>query len=257
MSLLYRLDASDTATLFADTGKTTAITDGTGVAAWTPKAGAVATDALQSVSANRPTYRANYASTGYAGVDFDGSNDFMTVAHSSGWDDTTAYEIVAVVYLASAVGTGFRMILQKTNTSSWANNGLHFAHQNSGISGGSPTYTQNGLPEFVGERILVYLRSSSTTGNQGNIGRTLWPFEWRRVASGNTTPSTNTEAVRIGSGYPSGFHFSGAIHEIRVYAGGETSGDLTTIWTDMAKRWGILSAGGMLVHPGMSGGMRG
>lgn len=259
MGLVYRLDASDTATMWSDTGKTTQITDGTAVATWAPKAGAVTTDAVQSTLANRPTYRASYLSSGYAAVEFDGSNDFMTIAHSSGWDSTTAYEIVAVVHLPVSAGAStFRVILQKTNTTGWTN-GLHFVHHNNTISGGSPSYQQNSMPEIIGERLLVYLRSSTTAGGQGNLGRTTWPFTWTRAnASGNTTPTTNTEAVRLGSGFSSGFHFNGVIHELRVYSGGETAQDITAVWADMASRWGILaSGGGMLIHPGMSGGMRG
>jgi hypothetical protein len=245
MSLVYRLDASDIATMWADTGKTTQITDGTGVATWSPKAGAVTTDAVQATSLNRPTYRSSYSSTGYPAVEFDGSNDFMTIAHSSGWDNTTAYEIVAVVHLPVAAGSGvFRVILQKTNTTGWTN-GLHFVHFQGLISGGSPAYNQNTMSEIIGERLLVYLRSSTTAGGQGNIGRTSWPFTWTRTnLTGNTTPTTNTEAVRLGSGYTSGFHFSGAIHELRVYSGGETSGDIAAVWADMANRWGILTTGG-------------
>jgi len=72
MGLVYRLDASDLTTMFTDAGKTTQVTDGASVYCWAPKSGsAVTTDAVQATAINRPTYRANYASTGLPGVEFD------------------------------------------------------------------------------------------------------------------------------------------------------------------------------------------
>ena len=105
MSLLYQLDTSVIGTMFSDTGKTTQITNGGTCAAWTAPNGLITTDAVQSTSANRPTYRSNYSSSGYSGLEFDDSNDQMSIAHSSGWNLTIIDMFIVLTSTSLAVGT--------------------------------------------------------------------------------------------------------------------------------------------------------
>lgn len=260
MGLVYRLDASDTATMWSDTGKTTQIADGTAVAAWAPKAGAVTTDAVQSTLANRPTYRANYASTGYPGVEFDGSNDTMTVAHSTAWNSTSIYEIAAVVYLDTvATPSSFRGIFGKVSASTWSD-GFMLSHYQSSIAFGSPLYSQMPVAARTGAWLLVYGRAGTSAPVTFRVSREgASVFAPVSVTGSTTTPQTNSTAVSIGFGTGEAGRFDGAIGEVRVWSGGETAADINAALYDMAVKWGLLAsqAAGMLVHPGMSGGMRG
>lgn len=75
--LLLHYDASDAASLFEDSAGTDAAEDADPVLCWKPQA-----DAAWAVNltegTNGPTYRANYSSSGYAALEFDGSNDVLS-----------------------------------------------------------------------------------------------------------------------------------------------------------------------------------
>lgn len=260
MVLLYRLDSSDRGTMWSDDSKTTQVTDGTAVAVWSPKAGSISTDAVQTTPANRPTYRANYASTGYPGVEFDGSNDAMTVAHSTAWNSTSIYEIAAVVYLDTvASGATFRGIFGKVSSSAWSD-GFMLSNFGGGIAFGSPLYSQMAITARTGVWLLVYGRagtSAPVTFQMSREGASV--FTPVVVTGSTTTPQTNSTAVSIGFGTGEAGRFDGAIGEVRVWSGGETAADINAALYDMARKWGLLAsqAAGVLIHPGMSGGMRG
>lgn len=260
MSLLYRLDASDITTMWADDSKTTQITNGTAVAVWSPKAGSISTDAVQATPANRPTYRANYASTGYPGVEFDGSNDTMTVAHSTAWNSTSIYEIAAVVYLdTNAPQSSYRGIFGKVSSGSW-NDGFMLSNFSGSIAFGSPQYGQMSIAARTGAWLLVYGRAGTSAPVTFQVSREgASAFAPVSVTGSTTTPQTNSTAVSIGFGPSDPGRLDGAIGEVRVWSGGETAADINTALYDMAVRWGLLASqtAGMLVHPGMSGGMRG
>lgn len=254
MGLVYRLDATDTTTMFTDAGKTTQVTNGDAVQVWSPKSGSsVTTDATQSTLANRPIYRSNYASSGLPGVEFDGANDSMSVAHSTGWNTTTVVEMLAALYSDTSVGSGFRYIFGKASGGSW-NDAFHLTLGNpSSFNCGSPNYSQLQIPETTGRWLLLYFRA----GTSGSVGvRTMASNQnrvlFRGVTGSTTTPTTNTSAVSIGGN--GGFWFDGAIGELRLYTGGETQATIESAIDDMATRWGIPtsfasgSGGGSLIN---------
>jgi hypothetical protein len=240
MGLVYRLDASDITTMFSDAAKATQITDGGAVYTWSPKSGsAVTTDAVQATLANRPTYRANYGSSGLPGVEFDASNDTLSIAHSSGWNTTTIVEVMAVVW-ADTVSTGlFRPIVMKVSNSSW-NDGFSLTQSGATWTFGSPNYSQLTNSERIGAWVLLYGRAGNATPVVLRSSRSGHSEFAPVVTAGTTTtPTTNSANVQIGFG-PSGSYFDGAIGEIRIYTGGETAAARDIAIYDMATRWELL-----------------
>jgi len=73
--LYLHYDASDASKLFTDTGGTSAASNGNEVKCVKPQADASL--AVNLTNTNGPTYRSNYASSGYAALEFDGVNDAL------------------------------------------------------------------------------------------------------------------------------------------------------------------------------------
>lgn len=76
--LLLHGDASDSSKLFTDTGGTSAASDGNEVKCLKQSSDASITTAFTGT--NGPTYRANYSSSGYPALEFDGVNDRLGVS---------------------------------------------------------------------------------------------------------------------------------------------------------------------------------
>jgi hypothetical protein len=242
MGLVYRLDASDLTTMFSDAGKTTQVTDGAAVYYWAPKSGsAVTTDAVQATLSNRPIYRTDYVSTGLPGVEFDGSNDLMTIAHSTGWNTTSIVEVFAAVYLDVTSAGVFRPIITKASTGSW-NDTFTLSQSNGSIMFGSPTYNQMMIGERTGAWMLIYGRSGTSTPVHLRYSKAASSeFTPIMVSGSSTTPTTNSSNVQIGFG-PGGNYLNGAIGELRVYTGGETVATIESAFYDMSVRWGLMGS---------------
>ena len=99
--ILLHYDASDAASLFTDTGGTTPAADGNEVKCITPQSDASLQ--VNLTNANGPTYRANYASSGYAALQFDGVNDALVQATTG--LASTRFFVVAAFTPISTVGT--------------------------------------------------------------------------------------------------------------------------------------------------------
>jgi len=240
MALLYQLDAAAITTLFSDTGKTTQVTDGGTVAAWTAPNGSITTDAVQSTSGSRPTYRANYSSSGYPALEFDGTNDHLSVAHSAAWN-VSILEIFLVATFTSS--TSYRGVFAKWSTISW-NDGWGVAIFNGKFSFGAPSFT-NAVAKYTdSSRILCSIRLENA-GNGGAFGRCFGG------SVTGTGPQNNSASVLIGCGDLTGaFYMSGAINEIRVYGGGETDQTIVDVTNTLRRKWGLASvAAGTPSHP--------
>lgn len=75
--LLLHYDVSDASKLFTDTGGTSAAVNGNEVKCVKASSDAAGTGSI--TGANGPTYRSNYASSGYPALEFDGVNDRLGI----------------------------------------------------------------------------------------------------------------------------------------------------------------------------------
>lgn len=240
MTLLYQIDASVAGSLFADTAKTTPITNGTGVAAAAPVAGSITTDALQATSGSRPTYRANYSSSGYPALEYDGSSDYLAVAHSAAWNVSVLdiFAVVTITNSASAQG-----IITKWTNSGWSD-AWGVAMNNGAFACGSPAYTSFSAKITTNQRMLIHchLQASNNCG------------EFGPVYGGSTSgagPSNNSASVMIGraDNTTSGYWIYGAIHEVRVYGGGETDQTIVDVKNNLRSKWGLAHVTARTAHP--------
>ena len=242
MTLAYQLDASSIATLFSDTGKTTQVSDGGTVAVWTAPNGSITTDALQSTSGNRPTYRSNYGSSGYAAVEFDGSNDHLSVAHSSAWNVSIIDLFLVLTSTSLASGT-YRGIVGKWSNGSW-NDGWGVAYALGVLSLGAPHYTNVACKATINNRLLLHCHFEN--GCNGCIEGGIYGG-----STAGAGPANNSTSVFVGRADPSGaYYFAGAMNELRVYAGGETDATILNVKNDLRRKWGLaaISGGGSLIN---------
>jgi len=102
--LLLHYDASDATKLFSDTGATTLSSDGGATRAIGPQPDATLQVYLSNT--NGPTYRANYASSGYAALEFDGVNDALVNA-STGLTAGVRFFVLLVMTPIAGAGTAW------------------------------------------------------------------------------------------------------------------------------------------------------
>ncbi len=238
MPLLYQLDSNVIGTMFSDTGKTTQITDGGAVAAWTAPNGSVTTDCLQSTLANRPLYRANYSSSGYPAVEFDGSNDAMSIVHSAAWNVSIIDVFLVLTSTSLASGT-YRGIVGKWTTNGW-NDGWGISYSLGNFSIGAPAYSNVVCKAQINSRILIHCHFENGCNGceQGNVyGGGLT----------GTGPQNNSGPVLLGRGDSyDAFHYKGAINEMRVYSGGESDATIVAVKNALRSKWGLsaVASGG-------------
>lgn len=242
MSLLHQLDTSVIGTMFSDTGKTTQITNGGTVAAWAAPNGSITTDAVQSTSASRPTYRSNYGSSGYPGLEFDGSNDQMSIAHSSGWNASIIDVFIVLTSTNNGAPGSFRGIHSKFGNDLWTT-GWGAVYATGWLSFGAAAYNNEEVFARINQRILMHLHYEAAK-NGCDQGDSI--YAGSRMGSG---PTNTTANVLIG-GAPGGtYPFAGAMHEIAVYTGGETDQDVLTIKNTLRAKWGLASISGGTAKP--------
>lgn len=235
MALLYRLDAGTIGTMWSDTGKTTQVADGDTVAVWSPASGSITTDAIQSTAGSRPTYRANYASSGKPAVEF--ATRFMTIAHSSAWNITTAFDIVWVCNALSVTAPStFRLLLHKLTTGSW-NDGFSIGQNLGNFTAGSPQYLNCQVTEVTGEITLMHFRTGSSARAWRIANNPYWKPLVTNVTS--TTPLTNSANLTLGQQGGGGFAWLGGLHELVIFGGGETEATITTELNAMIAKWGV------------------
>lgn len=257
-TLVYQLDALASGSLWANDGKTTPASDGGVVAVWSPNAScSVTTDAIQTSNTKRPLYRANYSSSGYPAIEFDGSNDELQCAHSASFS-ASIYDVFMVM-TPVAVGSGDKLIMAKFTNSSW-NDGINVSHIGNSLRAGAPGYNElvatngftNGVKTMMHSKLKVNLRSlfSIQSNNQ------IIPV----VNTGATAVSTtSTAALCFGGSTPAAGYYSNiAHHEIRIYTGELTLDERLTTLSTLAAKWGLMTAasGGIPIARGMHGGMR-
>ena len=251
--ILLHYDVSDSSTLFTDEACTSAASDGNEVKGVTSQSDAALSPNM--TGANGPTYRANYAASGYAALEFDGVNDrlgnattgllaerfFVLAAYTpiSGADETIwcrgsiAGPFVRFLY----IGTGALQSYVQTRES-----GSVYSFQ---------------LPTGVSSKVVVVVEAAN---------------ELTQVSSGTSTYGKATDAIDasltekfyFGAGENSGIYqpANAAIHEIMLVGKNAEFGQVVRASTIMRDKWGVADnnalpvvSGGAVLNRGiMSGG---
>jgi len=258
LTLLASWAADVPGKLWSDAGKTTNATNGGAVAAVEIDAGTTSVDMVQGTGANQPIYRTNYNSTGFPALEFDGSNDVMSIAHNAAWNPTELLVLVVFDYTAAGMDA---LIAVKFSNTSW-NDGPNINRNGNTVrcGGGSYTTLSPGNLLFTGGRHAFGLKLKTGTPAIFVSERDFTQH------SANVTLSTNTAAWQIGSGVAAGnFPTTMALRQFALYdASNVTVAELKALWNTVATRWGTQSpawgeassSGGIQVAAGMHGGMR-
>jgi hypothetical protein len=160
-------------------------------------------------------------------LDFDGSNDYVSVADASHLDITTAITISAWVKPSS--NPAWAVIVSKGTSTTWNNN--HFVL---GVASGQVTFRWNGKGTVtvdagdaltVGEWHHVLAVAAAGTTNALKIY-----IDGELVKQGDRSgdPSPNDQALRIGSDNGTD-NFAGLIDEVRIYNRAVTADEITAL----------------------------
>lgn len=104
--LILHYTAADSGSLFTDTGATTPASDGNTVKAWTAQADAATNSALTE-STNGPTYAADYASSGYPALVFDGTNDILSLTSTGITTNARMFVLMAYTWIGATTNTAW------------------------------------------------------------------------------------------------------------------------------------------------------
>ena len=164
--------------------------------------------------------------------DFDGSNDYITVAHSAELDATSAVSIALWIYVED-FGAWSGIVCKGTNT---LNYGLNQAADGSGklqfFSGGSPwtSYVQSTAVVPTGEWKHVAVTWDAGTvkffidGSLDSTHSVAWSL------------STNSEALIIGADFPGASqYFNGKIDELALWTRVLSPTEITDIYDKQSK----------------------
>lgn len=246
------LDASDTATLTLA---------GSAVTTWADKSTNAYTF-TQSTTANKPLYDANGLGTGYDGVVFDGSNDYLTCDQAaSEWtmlhDGTTDYSLF-VVFRKDSTGTNSERLMN-TNLGGGTAQGVDFyiTHNGSGTPNRGNYSMYNGSGEILTvvtdnndvvintPNILLVKFADTGTASDGNNDLFMYVQSSLKNSDERTTTFSSSdpdESLKIGtssSGASSSVFFEGTIAEILILEAGLSSDDITTVIEYMQSKWGV------------------
>ena len=251
-SLLVEWAADQPATIYEDTGGTDQAEDGDAVAAWRSTAnGTLSLLTTQSTAANRPLYRANYASSGYPAIEFDGSNDGLLIPHNAALDisEQTIFAVVKADDL-----TPWRFILSRHGNAGW-DPGTGLLCDTSGNLTLSVGYGVNSRPVGITpgttNRVIVAGRRAAASNeiwlNDSQIGA-------QNVVRSGTSHSQQGgigNAGAVGGNYP----WDGAIQHILWCSGAVSRTAIEYVINALGDRWGITITdppsigGGRIVHP--------
>lgn len=193
-------DFSAAGTKYQNTGKTVTVVDGDPVAVLVGTGyGSSTADAVRSTAdANRPVYRANFSSSGYPALQFDGTDDLMLISSTGAPSGTTLLRFLLMAVHPTSV-TGARTIFSRASDipSQVYFSGANFEVQN-------PTYTAS---------------------NASAIGRTVVGL----LIDGSGTKPTSVTVTGCGgaarkisatSGGSGSFSFGGYVSGVNLFAGG-------------------------------------
>lgn len=227
--LLLHYDASDSASLFTDTGGTSAASNGNEVKCWKP-----ASDATLSVNLTEstgPTYRSNYASSGYAALEFDGTNDRL--GNSFTGITGSRMFVLACVTLIGSSGT---IWWRGANTSHFLRNYVSAANTPAIQSAGGAGAFFSALPSTVTGRMVL----ASVYGDSQNQLDALGTCFGNKNTG--TISGSITSGFYVGAGENSGSQFQPcnmALHEILVVGANCEWGQVIRGAKILRNKWGV------------------
>jgi hypothetical protein len=233
-------DASDTASISLS---------GSAVTQWNDKSGNGFYQS-QSTSARRPQSGVNTLNSKNV-ITFDG-NDTLVAQTASDWtfmnNSTGCTIFMAAYYDATSVQT----MIMDTSESTTGNRGITVYRQGSDVlgsfvvlgSGGDYVSNYNGttaLPDAAGAYWSIVMDNSNATA----ANRLIYKINGGANQSGNTFSSTASSSapfqpLRLASYDNTGAQgFQGRMAEIIIYSGVLSSGDISTVNTYLATKWGL------------------
>lgn len=232
-SLLLEWAADEPTTIYEDTGGTDQAEDSDLVAAWRSTAnGSLSLLATQSTSDSRPIYRANYASSGYPAIEFDGTDDGLLIPHNAALSITS--QTVFVVAKADTISS-WRMLLSKLSSGSWSQ-GLHVAtYGSTNLTLGLDAAQNATLTPNTSNRFIAAFRYDGSTGrgwlNDSQVNSV--------VRSGVVTGHTANGGIGNGGASGGNYPWDGAIQHILWCGGACSRAAIDYVVNALGDRWGI------------------
>ncbi len=226
--MLLNYDASDAASLFEDTGGTNPAEDGDAILCWKPQADS----ALASVNLTHsvgPTYAANYSATGYAGLTFNGTTQYLGVASPGIVPFTRLFMIVVFGYPGSGttsvvhIGTGTtHNVRLRTST----------AAVGSQTVGGSGTIAHSLTPASATKLVMASLfsdaqnRSDDLAASMGTV-------------ASNIISGSLADQLYVGCRNAADQFFNGVLHQVVIGAGNFEWGQVVRATKLLRTKWGL------------------
>ena len=234
-ALLAEWAADEPATIYEDIGGTNAAEDGDAVASWRSTSnGTLSLLATQSTGANQPIYRANYASSGYPAVEFDGTNDGLLIPHNAAFNITN----LTVFAVAQADVGGYKFLWSRLSSGAWTNGHMLF-HNNvaNQVRFAAPIYNTNAADRTItlGTRRMYCGRKNGVTvsmiGEDGSVSGT--------ANTSSVTSHSQDGGIGNGGGIGGNFPWDGGIQHLIICDGSCDLSVIDNVMYELGQRWGI------------------
>lgn len=249
-SLMLEWAADEPTTIYEDTGGTDQAEDADSVASWRSTAnGSLSLLATQSTSGSRPIYRANYASSGYPAIEFDGTDDGLLIPHNAALSITN--QTIFIVAKADTI-LNWRMLVSKLSSGSWAQ-GLHIATYGSTLLTLGLDAAQNAsINPGTTSRFVAAYRYDGANGRGWLNDSQITSAARSGVVTGHTANGGIGNGGAAGGNYP----WDGGIQHILWCSGSCPRSAVDYVVNALGDRWGISiedPASGTSGFTGLSG----
>jgi hypothetical protein len=217
----------------ADTGVTFDVNDNT-ITAWSDQSGN-SNDLSQATTSSEPLYVEN-ATNNLAGVQFDGTDDFMSAADAASLDLNSTGATVFVVMNADTMGASLENIIDKGNSYSIGleNDGSTNINTVGARLFGGIVYATNSVVSTDTFQIISFVSNRTSASDSTKYG-----FWVDGISSGDITVGLgddNTNALSIG-GVAGGSYFDGTVCEIVICGEELSQSDRQKMEGYLAHKW--------------------